>query len=142
NKLCKLVYMISGLKSIHLSNIIHGSYHSGNILIANKLAIMSDLGISKPSSDRYGIIPYVAPEVLRRGWTTKASNIYSFGMIMWELMTGRSPFWDQSHDTNLINKIIDGFRPPVTTNAPEGYVELMKECWHSNPEKRPRICEI
>jgi len=63
---------------------------------------------------------------------------------MWELMTGRRPFWDRNHDTDLIIEICDGLRPPIVTNAPEGYIELMKECWHSDPKQRPtatNICE-
>ncbi|RIA86621.1 hypothetical protein C1645_878573 [Glomus cerebriforme] len=56
---------------------------------------------------------------------------------MWELMTGRRPFWDRNHDTELIIEICDGLRPPIVTNAPKGYINLMKECWHSDPEKRP-----
>jgi hypothetical protein len=58
-------------------------------------------------------------------------------MIMWEFMTGRRPFWDRNHDIKLIYDICDGLRPPIVTNAPEGYIELMKECWHSDPGKRP-----
>jgi hypothetical protein len=63
-------------------------------------------------------------------------------MIMWELMTGRRPFWDQIHDTDLIIRICDCFRPPIVTNAPEGYIELMQKCWHSDPENRPTIIDI
>ncbi|RIA91517.1 hypothetical protein C1645_116172 [Glomus cerebriforme] len=58
-------------------------------------------------------------------------------MIMWEFMTGRRPFWDRIHDTELIIEICDGLKPPIITNAPKGYIELMKECWHSDPNKRP-----
>ena len=58
-------------------------------------------------------------------------------MIMWEVMTGRRPFWDRNHGTDLIIEIVDGLRPPIVTNAPEGYIELMKECWHSDPKQRP-----
>ena len=49
----------------------------------------------------------------------------------------RRPFWDRIHDIELIIEICDGLRPPIVTNAPEGYIELMKECWHPDPEKRP-----
>ncbi|GES92946.1 kinase-like domain-containing protein [Rhizophagus clarus] len=72
----------------------------------------------------------------------KIKNYTCFGMIMWELMTGRKPFWDRSHDTELIIKICDGLRPPIVTNAPEGYIELMKECWHPDPNKRPISTEL
>ena len=57
-------------------------------------------------------------------------------------MTGRRPFWDQNHDTDLILKISDGLRPPVVTNAPEGYIELMQECWYSDTEKRLTATEL
>ncbi|GBC02630.1 hypothetical protein RclHR1_04720002 [Rhizophagus clarus] len=154
-KLKKLLDMIEGLKDLHNSNIIHKDYHSGNIFsIETKgkyksTAITGDFGISKSAielsdsdNEVYGIIPYVAPEIFQGQKYTKASDIYSFGMIMWELMTGRRPFWDKNHDTNLIIEICDGLRPPIVTNAPEGYIELMQECWHSDPNKRPNARDI
>ncbi|CAI2178476.1 10664_t:CDS:2 [Funneliformis geosporum] len=104
---------------------------------------MCDLGLSKSAtvaddSEIYGIIPYVAPEVLQGQKYTEKSDIYSFGMIMWEYMTGRRPFWDRAHDTELIIDICDGLRPPISNiNAPEGYIELMKECWDPDQSKRP-----
>jgi hypothetical protein len=61
---------------------------------------------------------------------------------MWELMVGRRPFWDKNHNTELIIDICDGLRPPIVTNAPDGYIDLMKECWHSDPEKRPTADKI
>ncbi|RIA85499.1 kinase-like domain-containing protein, partial [Glomus cerebriforme] len=146
---------IHGLYDIHKSNIIHRDIHSGNILLNNanstsqysKEAILCDLGISKSALEStdgeiYGIISYIAPEVFEKGTYTCASDIYSFGLIMWELMTGRNPHWDRDHDTELILRIHNGLRPPIVTNAPEGYIELMKECWHSDPEKRPKAHEV
>ncbi|CAI2188271.1 262_t:CDS:2, partial [Funneliformis geosporum] len=94
----------------------------------------------------YGMIPYIAPEIFqgqKYEKYTKASDIYSFGMIMWEIIAGRRPFWNfQDSDTDLIIQICDGFRPPIITNAPKGYIELMQNCWDSNPNKRPNIDEI
>ncbi|CAI2171734.1 15671_t:CDS:1, partial [Funneliformis geosporum] len=124
-----------------------------NILCNNEYdVVISDLGISKLSTEIsineneiYGIIPYIAPEILQAQKSNKyikASEIYSFGMIMWELMTGRRPFWDQNLDTELIIKICDGIRPPINTNAPEGYIELMQLCWHPDPNKRPTTWAI
>src|SRR4051812_9785444 len=146
-KLEKLYYIITGLNDIHKTNIIHKDYHSRNIFLTDTFAVIGDLGISKSAledsnNEIYGIIPYVAPEVFQRQKYSKASDIYSFGMIMWELITGRKPFWDQNHDTELIIRICDGFHPPIISNTPEGYIELMQECWHSDPMKRPTAVNL
>ncbi|CAI2184991.1 15565_t:CDS:2, partial [Funneliformis geosporum] len=120
----------------------------GNILISNKDIRIGDLGLSKSATEAgvnetYGIIPYMAPEVLQGQKYTKASDIYSYGMIMWEYMTGRKPFWDRAHDTELIIDICDGLRPPtVDIVAPKGYIELIKVCWDSDPSKRPTAKSI
>src|SRR6266542_2280720 len=90
----------------------------------------------------YGVISYIAPEILQRKEYTIALDIYGFGMIMWELMTGRMPFWNKIQDTELIIEICDGLRPPIVTNAPENYIELMQECWNSDSDKRPTAFDI
>ncbi|CAG8570161.1 13800_t:CDS:2 [Acaulospora colombiana] len=56
----------------------------------------------------FGVIPYIAPEVLRGHQYTPASDIYSFGMIMYELLTGHQPFDDAAHDLELIARITAG----------------------------------
>ncbi|CAI2173246.1 1363_t:CDS:2 [Funneliformis geosporum] len=154
-KLLHLRDIALGLSKIHEKSIIHRDFHSGNILInKNKYddkyddIKIGDLGLSKSATeaddnDTYGIIPYMAPEALQGQKYTTASDIYSFGMIMWECMTGRRPFWDRAHDTELIIDICDGLRPPTgDIVAPEGYIELMKECWDSDPNKRPATGNI
>ena len=102
DKLDILNYIISGLDHIHDQKVIHQDLHSGNILCGSSSnkhpVVISDLGISKSSTEStdnnmiYGIIPYIAPEIFEEQKYTTVSDIYSFGMIMWELMTGRKPF--------------------------------------------------
>ncbi len=147
----KLRGIITGLKYIHDVNIIHRDFHSGNIFFESIYnVIIGDLGLSKSATESlddnnneiYGIIPYMAPDIFNGHKYAKKSDIYSFGMIMWEFMTGRRPFWDRVHDAELIIEICDGLRPPIVTNAPEGYVDLMKECWHSDPIKRPKAADM
>jgi serine/threonine protein kinase len=110
--------------------------------------LIGDLGLSQPANNTlknneiYGVIPYIAPEVFKDTKFSKESDIYSFGMIMWELTTGCKPFANVEHDVNLIYKIIDGRRPEITQDTPECFANLMKECWDSNPSKRPTIDNI
>jgi len=123
--------------------------HSGDIfsysIWNNKIG---DLGLCQQISYKndpdkiFGVIPYMAPEVLSKNLYTKESDIYSFGMIMWEHTTGKKPFHDRPHDQYLMLDILEGERPQITDDTPEFYAELMKSCWDHNPENRPTAQEI
>ena len=99
-----LYNVISGLDAIHESKLVHCDLHDGNILCRCGINFISDLGLSKPidylksNNDVYGVIPYMAPEVLRGKPYTPASDIYSLAMIMWELTSLVPPFDDRAHD--------------------------------------------
>ena len=91
----------------------------------------------------YGIMPYVAPEVLRGRSYTQAADIYSFGMIMYLSATGRQPFSDRAHNEFLVSDICNGERPKINEKElPECYISLMKSCWDSNPDNRPNSTEV
>ncbi|RGB44227.1 kinase-like domain-containing protein, partial [Rhizophagus diaphanus] len=150
-KLQLLKKVILGLKVIHESNLTHGDFHDGNILISdnyNELFII-DLGLCKPISDLqdsdnkvneiYGVLPYMAPEILRKKPYTPASDIYSFSMIMWEFTSGIPPFNHEAHDLHLSLSICKGRRPEIIKNTPKCYIDLMKKCWDSDPFNRPTI---
>ena len=149
-KLNILNHIMEGLSHLHNQKIIHRDFHSGNILYENEYDIViSDLGISKSSisnekdNEIYGVIPYVAPEIFQGQKYTKASDIYSFGMIMYFVATGRQPFADRAHDQDLALSICNGIRPEITEKeAPKCYIDLMKKCWDPNPDNRPNAREI
>src|SRR5690242_7174535 len=135
---------------IHRENYIHHDLHSGNILSYEvDRSVIGDLGLCQQVVDKqgnsnkiFGVIPYLAPEVLSKKPYTKESDIYSFGMIMWEFTTGKKPFYDRPHDHCLISDILKGESPQITEDTPEFYAELMKRCWDHNPENRPTAKEF
>ncbi|RGB24333.1 kinase-like domain-containing protein [Rhizophagus diaphanus] len=148
-----ILYDISlGLQNIHRTNFIHRDLHSGNILVDipsyYETCKIGDLGLSRHANgtlsdnEIYGVVPYIAPEIFKGSAFSKESDIYSLGMIMWELTTGCKPFTDVEHDHSLIFNILDGARPEITEDTPECYTNLMKSCWDSDPTKRPSIFEI
>lgn len=99
--------------------------------------------LSHDASEICGVIPYMAPEVLRRKGYTKATDIYSFSMIMSEVASGKQPFTGRSHDTYLILDICDGLRP--TVSGPECFMKLLEKCWDVDPTRRPsakEVCDI
>src|ERR1044072_3421980 len=151
NKLIKLKDIISGLNTIHQKQLIHCDFHHGNVLSQEYFMFISDLGLCKPveyfqhskkDDNIYGVLPFVAPEILRGKPYTTASDIYSFSMIMWEFTSGMPPFNNRAHDLQLSINICEGERPEIIENTPQCYVDLMKKCWNENPSKRPNASEI
>ncbi|GBB97816.1 hypothetical protein RclHR1_03080005 [Rhizophagus clarus] len=142
-----LNYMV--VIAIHKQNLIHGDFHDGNIFntVGDKVFV-SDLGLCRPvksflkKHDIYGVIPFMAPEVLRGKPYTSASDIYSFSMIMWEFTSGVPPFNNRAHDFQLSLSICKGERLEIRENTPQCYIDLMKKCWNEDPLKRPSASEI
>ncbi|GBC01288.1 hypothetical protein RclHR1_04130004 [Rhizophagus clarus] len=91
---------LNELEAIHKLNLIHGDFHNGNLLCGKYYTnmVISDLGLCRPANqpnvknEIYGVLPYMAPEVLRGKPYTKAADIYSFGIIMWEMTSGVPAF--------------------------------------------------
>ncbi|RHZ48671.1 hypothetical protein Glove_543g39 [Diversispora epigaea] len=140
----QIIYKVaSSLDEIHQQNTIHRDLHSGNILYYAKAFFwyISDLGLSgpvdKPLNSIYGNLPYIAPEVLCGEIYTKKSDIYSLGIIMWEVITGETPLDDYEHDLELTLDIVKGCRPKIYEYIPHEYETLMKQCWDANPDNRP-----
>src|SRR5438045_2874798 len=90
----------------------------------------------------YGVLPYIAPEILRGQNYTKAADIYSFGIIMYEVISGLPPYHDVSHDKNLAMKICLGFRPRFNIKVPQLIVHLIKRCLDAKPLNRPTAKEL
>ena len=156
NKFCYLWRIAYGLNKIHEEELIHRDLHIGNILKFPRYASITDMGLCKPAdynklentnnnNNVYGVLPYIAPEILRGQNYTKAADVYSFGIIMYEVFSGLPPYHDVSHDKNLAMKICLGFRPRFNIKVPQLIVHLIKRCLDANPLNRPtakELCDI
>ncbi|CAB5363440.1 unnamed protein product [Rhizophagus irregularis] len=161
-KLLILKDIIKGLMKIHKNEMAHRDFHIGNILLSfatdniisgtgnsDFYLYISDMGLCGDVSNidetnTYGVMPYVAPEVLKGKPYTQAADIYSFGMIMYFVATGRQPFSNCAHDHYLVLDICrEGIRPEISeSEAPKCYIDLMKRCWDSNLDNRPNAAEV
>ncbi|EXX57695.1 Cdc15p [Rhizophagus irregularis DAOM 197198w] len=145
-----LLDVASGLDLIHEKELIHRDLHVGNILMSSDYAMITDFGLCKPADNVsenkknhiYGVLPYIAPEILRGQNYTKAADIYSFGIIMYEAISGLPPYHDLSNDENLAIKICQGLRPRFKIKVPQLIVHLVKKCLDENPSNRPTSEEI
>ncbi|RHZ77394.1 hypothetical protein Glove_180g74 [Diversispora epigaea] len=137
-----------GLRFIHKRGCVHRDFHSGNIVYNGSWPCITDLGLCRPADKQldtdeiYGVLPYLGPEVIRGQTYTSASDVYSLGVIMWEISCAELPFGNRSHDINLVIDICKGERPKFKDNVPKCYVELVNRCWESDPKDRPEADEV
>ena len=94
------------------------------------------------SSNVCGVLPYIAPEVLDGKPYSFVSDIYSFGIIMIEMSTGKLPYGSVPHDEKLALAVCNGLRPRVAKGTPQCYIDLVNQCLDANPEKRPSPYEL
>ena len=113
-----------------------------NTWIARKPRSIQLISQDQSSTNIYGVLPFVAPEILRSKPYTTASDIYSFSMIMWEFIFGIPLFDDKEHNIYLALSICNGERPKIIENTPQCYIDLMKQCWNEDPLERPNASEI
>jgi len=155
DKLLILREIAKSLDSLHNHEFVHGDLHTGNVLkkkskdqtlssrikkkksnYRNFREIIVDIPLCFDSNP-YGVIPYVAPEVFEKGYYTKKSDIYSFGIVMWELSTDQAPFFEYSNDKELVNDIRNNIRPEIDDKIPKCVVDLLQKCWDHDPINRP-----
>ncbi|RIB13088.1 kinase-like domain-containing protein [Gigaspora rosea] len=144
DKLKQLVFISYDLAKIHKANYIHRDLHSGNILLNKNLddeiySYITDLGFSRKTdwkdlenSDLFGVLPCIAPEILKTNQYTQAAVIYGFGVILWEMATGKRPFDNISRDILYFNKICDGLQLEFPFETPDCYVTMAKKYFEIN----------
>ena len=146
-KIDKLLYIARRLLDIHNAGKVHKDFHSGNILFGNGVYI-SDLGMCQPANNEakkegiYGVLPYMAPEVLRGCQYTKAADIYSFGIVMNEFMSEETPYNNIPHDHILAVKICKGLRPEISEDTPKLLADLITKCLDAKSDNRPTAKEL
>ena len=147
DKLRSLYFLARGLKEIHDKGFIHKDLHSGNILSYDYSCYITDLGLCKPADEQdekkvHGVLPYVAPEVLKRKAYSQAADIYSFGILACEILSGLPPYHYLPHDEFLALKICQGLRPNFNhVIVPFLLENLIDQCLDADPLKRPTADE-
>ncbi|RHZ73862.1 hypothetical protein Glove_228g76 [Diversispora epigaea] len=133
-----------GLHCIHEENIVHRDLHSKNILVHEGSLLITDLGLSQSldtnsNSFKGGMLAYSDPVYLRNQFSykrSKASDIYSLGVLLWEISSGRPP------NLEITKIIINGERERPINGTPEDYIIIYSNAWKDDPDQRPTIKNI
>uniref|UniRef100_A0AAR2J6U4 Ephrin type-A receptor 10 n=1 Tax=Pygocentrus nattereri TaxID=42514 RepID=A0AAR2J6U4_PYGNA len=88
------------------------------------------------------VVLWTAPEAIQYHRYSSASDVWSFGIVMWEVMSfGERPYWDMGNQ-DVIKAIEDGFRLPAPLNCPPSLHQLMLDCWQKERTERPSFAQI
>uniref|UniRef100_A0AAY5K8V3 Mitogen-activated protein kinase kinase kinase n=1 Tax=Esox lucius TaxID=8010 RepID=A0AAY5K8V3_ESOLU len=139
----------SGMNYLHLHKIIHRDLKSPNVLVTQQDTVkISDFGTSKELSDKStqmsfaGTVAWMAPEVIRNEPVSEKVDIWSFGVVLWELLTGEIPYKDVDSSAIIWGVGSNSLHLPVPTTCPDGFKILMKQTWQGKPRSRPSFRQI
>uniref|UniRef100_A0A3B4AFW5 Ephrin type-A receptor 7 n=1 Tax=Periophthalmus magnuspinnatus TaxID=409849 RepID=A0A3B4AFW5_9GOBI len=143
----------AGMRYLSEMGYVHRDLAARNILVnSNLVCKVSDFGLSRVMDDdpeavyttTGGKIPvrWTAPEAIQYRKFTSASDVWSYGIVMWEVMSyGERPYWDMSNQ-DVIKAIEEGYRLPAPMDCPPGLHQLMLDCWQKDRAERPKFDQI
>ncbi|KAJ7988752.1 hypothetical protein DPEC_G00312480 [Dallia pectoralis] len=136
--------------------IVHRDLKSSNILIlekvemedlSNKTLKITDFGLAREwhrttKMSAAGTYAWMAPEVIRSSTFSKGSDVWSYGVLLWELLTGEVPFRGIDCLAVAYGVAMNKLALPIPSTCPEHFARLMEDCWSPDPHMRPLFTSI
>ncbi|XP_034480363.1 probable serine/threonine-protein kinase DDB_G0271682 isoform X1 [Drosophila innubila] len=154
NKLYWMLQCAKGIEYLHDQNIVHRDLKTANLLLYDEFQTLKlcDFGtvreIASNNTANTGTANYMAPEVMVSGKYDTKCDVYSFGIIFWEVLSRKKPFYHLGNITPLTlqNKVAKGVHPPLSDiqglENLDGIKELIERCWHTESKERPTIQQV
>nr|CAI5818223.1 unnamed protein product [Callosobruchus analis] len=137
-------------------SLIHRDLKSSNVLLSEaiehedlqfKTLKITDFGLAREvykttRMSQAGTYAWMAPEVIRYSTFSKASDVWSYGVLLWELLTGETPYKGMDMMAVAYGVAIQKYTLPIPSTCPQPWRELMEKCWESDPHRRPSFEQI
>lgn len=138
-----------GMEYVHRLGLIHRDLKSDNLLIfADKSIKIADFGVARIEVQTEGMTPetgtyrWMAPEMIQHRPYTQKVDVYSFGIVLWELITGMLPFQNMTAVQAAFAVVNKGVRPIIPPDCLPVLAEIMTRCWDPNPDVRPPFSDV
>ena len=143
------------LMHLHNQNIVHSDIKANNVMLkasgsGGVSAKLADFGLSVKVSEQepevkgsfQGTLTFMSPELISKGIVSKASDIYAYGIFLWEIYTADAPF--KNCPRHLYNHLVtvEDKRPAFPSHCPQSFSNLVRWCWSKDPSSRPSIVEV
>lgn len=138
-----------GMSYLHQNNIIHRDLKTANLLMDEHGVVkVGDFGVARVQAQtgvmtaETGTYRWMAPEVIEHKPYDHKADVFSFGIVLWELLTGEIPYAYLTPLQAAIGVVQQGLRPTIPKNTHPKLAELLEKCWQQDPTERPDFSEI
>ncbi|KAJ0252475.1 Serine/threonine-protein kinase STY46 [Hirschfeldia incana] len=138
-----------GMNYLHQNNIIHRDLKAANILMdENEVVKVADFGVARVKAQtgvmtaETGTYRWMAPEVIEHKPYDHKADVFSYGIVLWELLTGKLPYEYMTPLQAAVGVVQKGLRPKIPKKTHPKMRELMERLWEKDPTLRPDFAEI
>ncbi|KAG6646382.1 serine/threonine-protein kinase STY17-like isoform X3 [Carya illinoinensis] len=138
-----------GMNYLHQNKIIHRDLKTANLLMdENEVIKVADFGVARVQAQsgvmtaETGTYRWMSPEVIEHKAYDLKADVFSFGIVLWELLTGELPYSNLTPLQAAVGVVQQGLRPSIPKNTRPRLAELCERCWHQDAAQRPEFFEI
>lgn len=138
-----------GMDYLHQNNIIHRDLKAANLLLdENEVVKVADFGVARVQAQsgvmtaETGTYRWMAPEVIEHKPYNRKADVFSFGIVLWELLTGMVPYADLTPLQAAVGVVQKGLRPIIPPQTLPKFAALLERCWQNDPAERPDFSTI